>query len=67
MTGEQYDSKLERKAGGVAERLKAAVLKMRGRNRAEISQSLTRVLAGAIWHDLGGVGTKLGNDLGNSY
>jgi hypothetical protein len=52
--------------GGVAERLKAAVLKMCGRNRAEISQSLTRVLVGAIRRDLGGVGAKLGNDLGNS-
>ena len=38
-----------------------------GRNRIECFQSLTSVLVGTIRHDSGGVGTKLGNDLGNQF
>jgi hypothetical protein len=50
----------------VGEWLKPAVLKT-CRKKSVCFQSLAPVLVGAIWHDLGGVGTKLGNDLGNKF
>jgi hypothetical protein len=32
-----------------------------------VSDALAQALVGAIWRDTGGVGTKLGNDLGNKF